>query len=52
MMHITGGIMALLTGAFQFWTGFRVRHAGLHRWMRRIFLCGVAVGPIGAFRML
>ncbi len=51
MMHITGGMTALLTGPFQFWTGFRVRYAGLHRWMGRIFLCGVAVGSIGAFRM-
>jgi len=51
MMHITGGMTALLTGPFQFWTGFRLRYARLHRWMGRIFLCGVAVGSIGAFRM-
>ena len=49
--HMTGGMVALLTGPFQFWTGFRVRYARLHRWMGRIFLGGVAVGTVGAFRM-
>ena len=51
LMHITGGMLALLTGPFQFWTGFRMRYAGLHRLTGRIFLCGVAVGSIGAYRM-
>jgi len=51
LMHMTGGMVALLTGPFQFWTGFRIRYARLHRWMGRILLCGVAVGSIGAFRM-
>jgi len=51
LMHITGGMTALLTGPFQFWTGFRMRYATLHRWMGRIFLGGVALGCIGAYRM-
>lgn len=52
MMHITGGMVALLTGSWQFWTGFRVRYAQLHRWMGRIFLSGVALGCIGALRLI
>jgi len=51
LMHITGGTVALLTGPWQFWTGFRRRYARLHRWMGRVFLCGVAVGSVGAYRM-
>lgn len=51
LMHITGGMVALLIGPFQFWTGFRMRYAQLHRWTGRLFLGGVAVGCIGAYRM-
>ena len=51
LMHMTGGMTALLTGPWQFWTGFRMRYARLHRLTGRIFLCGVAVGSIGAFKM-
>ena len=51
LMHMTGGMVALLTGPWQFWTGFRMRYARLHRLTGRIFLCGVAVGSIGAYRM-
>lgn len=51
LMHMTSGMTALLTGPWQFWTGFRMRYARLHRWTGRVFLCGVAVGSIGGFRM-
>lgn len=51
LMHMTGGMVALLTGPWQFWTGFRMRYASLHRWTGRIFLGGVALGSIGAFLM-
>jgi len=51
LMHMTGGTVALLTGPWQFWTGFRARYARLHRWTGRLFLCSVAVGSFGAFRM-
>jgi hypothetical protein len=51
LMHMSGGMVALLTGPWQFWTGFRARYARLHRWTGRLFLCGVAVGSFGAFRM-
>jgi len=51
LMHMTGGMLALLTGPWQFWTGFRARYARLHRWTGRIFLCGVAIGCLGAAKM-
>lgn len=51
LMHMTGGMVALLTGPWQFWTGFRARFVRLHRWTGRLFLCSVAVGSFGAFRM-
>jgi heme/copper-type cytochrome/quinol oxidase subunit 3 len=51
LMHMTGGMVALLSGPWQFWTGFRVRYARLHRWTGWIFLGGVVVGSVGALRM-
>ncbi len=51
LMHMTGGMIALVTGPWQFWTGFRARFVRLHRWTGRLFLSGVAIGSIGAFRM-
>jgi hypothetical protein len=51
LLHITGGMTALLTGPWQFWTGFRTRYARLHRWTGRLFLGGVAVGCVGAYHM-
>ena len=51
LMHMTAGTIALLSGPFQFWTGFRIRYARLHRWTGYFFLGGVVVGSISAFRM-
>jgi hypothetical protein len=51
LMHMTGGMVALLAGPWQFWTGFRARYARLHRWTGRLFLGGVAVGAMGAYHM-
>lgn len=50
--HFSGGILAVVVGPWQFWTGFRIRYARLHRWTGRLFLAGVAVGAIGAVRLL
>jgi len=51
LLHMTGGTLALLLGPIQFWTGLRQRHMQLHRWTGRLFLVGVALGSVGAFRM-
>lgn len=51
LMHMTGGMLAIVTGPFQFWTGFRTRYARVHRFMGYCFLTGVGIGVIGAVRM-
>lgn len=35
LLHITGGMLALLLGPFQFWSGLRRRHMQVHRWTDR-----------------
>ncbi len=50
--HFGGGMLALLVGPWQFWTGFRARYARLHRWTGRLFLAGVLLGSIGAVRLI
>lgn len=49
--HICGGMLALTTGPFQFWTGLRRKALGFHRWTGRLYLVGVAVGSTGAGMM-
>ena len=51
LMHMTGGMVALLVGPWQFWTGFRTRFARLHRLTGYCFLAGVGIGSIGGFHM-
>jgi hypothetical protein len=51
MLHISSGMLALLTGPWQFWTGFRARYFRLHRWMGRAFLVSVALGSVAAVRL-
>jgi Predicted membrane protein (DUF2306) len=51
MLHITAGMVALLTGPWQFWTGFRARYLRLHRWTGRAFLGAVALGSLGGLRL-
>ncbi len=46
LTHITGGIAALLLGAFQFPSAFRDRHLSLHRWLGRIYLLAVLVSGV------
>jgi uncharacterized membrane protein YozB (DUF420 family) len=49
--HICGGILALICGTFQLWTGLRMRAMNVHRWIGRVYLAGAGVGIIGAFLM-
>jgi uncharacterized membrane protein YozB (DUF420 family) len=49
--HISGGVVALVCGTLQLWTGLRQKAMRFHRWTGRIYLVGVAVGIIGAFLM-
>jgi len=47
--HIAGASIALATGPFQLWTGFRRTHLKLHRTLGFIYLGAAVVGGIGAF---
>ena len=46
--HITGGLLALVLGPFQFWAGFRQRYLKAHRWMGRLYLAGILIGTISS----
>ncbi|GAC1630496.1 MAG: DUF2306 domain-containing protein [Candidatus Acidiferrum sp.] len=49
--HIGGGIVALICGTLQLWTGLRQRAMTFHRWTGRVYLAAAAVGIVGAFLM-
>jgi uncharacterized membrane protein len=46
--HISGGILALLIGPFQFSKAFRNRFMNTHRWLGRIYLTAILIGTISA----
>ena len=48
MCHVIGGSLALLTGPFQFWSGFRRRHLSIHRWTGRLYVGGVSMASASA----
>jgi hypothetical protein len=48
LLHVTGGMVALLTAPWQFFTGLTGKRMNVHRYTGRIFLGGVTVGVIGA----
>src|SRR5262245_8344235 len=47
LLHITGGILALLIPPWQFWSGYRRTTMAVHRWTGQIFLAAVAAGSAG-----
>ena len=49
IVHISGGVVALICGTLQLWTGLRQKAMRFHRWTGRIYLAGVSVGILGAF---
>ena len=51
ILHISGGIVALVCGTLQLWTGLRQKAMTFHRWTGRIYLVGVSVGIVGALLM-
>lgn len=46
--HISGGLLALVLGPFQFWAGFRNKYLKIHRWMGRLYLTGILIGAISS----
>jgi hypothetical protein len=51
LLHIVGGIIALLTGPVQLWLGLADRGMEWHRRMGIGYMTGVGVGSVGAFYM-
>jgi Predicted membrane protein (DUF2306) len=49
LLHIVGGIIALLTGPVQLWLGLADRNMAWHRRMGIGYMTGVGVGSFGAF---
>ena len=52
VLHIVGGIVALLAGPLQFSAAVRRRYLAVHRWTGRIYLVSVAVSVASAIRIL
>ena len=48
LLQITGGMVALLTGPWRFFTGLTGKRMNVHGYTGRIFLVGVTVGVAGA----
>jgi uncharacterized membrane protein len=48
LLHITGGMVALLIGPFQFSQRLRARYLRLHRIMGRAYLIAICFGSAGA----
>lgn len=51
MLHVSGGMIALLTGPFQFSQSLRRRYLKLHRWSGRAYLIAVLCGSLAALRL-
>lgn len=46
--HISGGLIALIIGPFQFSNKFRNRYMGIHRVMGRVYVTAILIGTISS----
>jgi len=46
--HVTGGVIALLAGIWQVWTGLNAQSMSVHPWTGRLYVLGVLLGSFGA----
>jgi uncharacterized membrane protein len=44
--HISGGLLALAIGPFQFWKSFRNKYTNTHRWLGRTYLLSILIGTV------
>jgi uncharacterized membrane protein len=51
MVHISGMLLAVLAGPFQFLRRLRERHFGLHRTLGKVYIAGAIVGGLGGLYM-
>lgn len=49
VLHLTGGVLAILAGLVQIWLGLTQRTSTLHRVLGRVYGAGVLMGSIGGF---
>jgi uncharacterized membrane protein len=49
--HIAGGMLALLLGPLQFWSGLRRQSLRVHRWTGRLYLVGVGLAAGSALHL-
>ncbi len=46
--HISGGLLAIVIGPFQFWKAFRTKYKKTHRTLGVIYLIAIVIGSISA----
>lgn len=46
--HISGGILALVIGPFQFSSSFRNKYLTIHRWLGRVYLAAILLAAISS----
>lgn len=49
--HITGGLIALTLGPFQFWSAFRNKYLYIHRWMGVGYILGILIAVISSIAL-
>ena len=49
--HIAGGLIALMTGVWQVWSGLNAQSMSVHPWTGRLYVSGVLLGSFGAFAL-
>lgn len=49
LLHVVGGLVALLSGVFQLWSGLNRRAMSTHPLTGRLYATGVVLGAAGAF---
>jgi hypothetical protein len=48
IVHVIGGLIALLAGVWQIWTGLNAQSMSIHPWTGRLYVAGVLLGSFGA----
>lgn len=46
--HISGGLLAIVIGPFQFWKAFRTKYIKVHRTLGIIYLVAIVIGSLSA----
>lgn len=49
--HISGGLLALVIGPFQFWKGFREKNYSVHRLLGKVYLIAILIGALSSSQL-